>query len=804
MTKQSLTYRITLSAMASCALYIFCGSALASESPDLIQQILNPKESELKIETADDKGPLSIEEIINPPIFSASNTKENALTAPAWVITITGEEMRERGYIELSQIFDDLPGIDVARPYGPTWFRSYWRGRRSGSWGDNFLFMIDNIPWHDHLYDNARTMIPISYIERVEIVYGPGSLIHGSNAMMGSINVVTKRDSKQLGTQIGIVSGFQAPQSMLAQANKLRYLTDFSLLHNSDDFRVSITGRLEQGNVDELLGDYSEYEYGSGRSEHYGDPDIWGPTLLEGYPNLSGEFRSPFRNMSLDVRLMTDEAEVGFQYFDFQRGTGTQFSADRAQNQSAWHDIFYGAHIRHTKTFDRLQSQFLARFRASIWPRDNTLLLLSGNPVAHPVPGKAILNHYEASNHGIEINEFLKYQIPKVFGGDPLILIGGVNYTFNEVAQGWTKYTGLFTDTVETVEGEPQRTRGTLTTDAGQIGVGELPPANTRSLHQLAGYLMAKYTFLDDHHLDLGIRETFTRDNFYTSFRTAYVLSFWDRFTFKAMLGRAFKIPSQRQTHGFNASVLTQENTEIRVETSTTYELSLNYNADNLNIQLSPYFVENKSIYSIDYDQKSTAFYAAEILGIDLAAITSIPVPQIKQLKLWAYLTWYPLTRRTPYSSACSEDSRTDYISEGVMGHNLSNRECWIGDIANLQIKGGVTVKPINRIVVTALGRYVNKRVTVSSNPIAKIDPYVTMDASVMVKNVGIHGLNLSLTVTNLTDSRYFHPGIGSANSGNIEGLFESGTETRSGGLYNSLLPQPGRAFQLLISTELD
>ena len=801
MTEESFFYKTRLTAVAFCTISVLCGSASASNSPDLIQQILNPKESELKIETAEDKGPLSIEEIINPPIFSASNTRENALTAPAWVIIITGEEMRERGYIELSQIFDDLPGIDVSRPFGATWFRPYWRGRRSGSWGDNFLFMIDNIPWHDHIYDNARMMIPISYIDRVEIVYGPGSLIHGSNAMMGSINVVTKGDSKQLGTQFAVVSGIHAPQSMIDQANKIRYLTDFSILHKSDDFRLSVTGRLEQGHVDEVIGDFSEYEYGSTRSEHYGDKDLWGPTLIEKYPNLSGEFRSPFRDMSLDIRLMTDEAEVGFQYFDFKRGTGSQFAADRYQNQSIWHDTFYGAHVRYTKTFDRLQSQFLARFRASVWPEDNTLLLLSGNPVTNTSPGTVKLNHYEASNHGIEINEFLKYQIPKVFGNDELTLIGGVNYAYNEVVQGWTSYTGIFQDT-DAGTNNPEA--GTLETESGQVGVDELPPANKLGLHRIAGYLMAKYTFLDDHHLDLGIRETFTRNNFYTSFRTAYVLSFWDRFTFKAMLGRAFKIPSQRQTYGFNTASLNQEDTEIRVETSTTYELSLNYNSDNINIQLSPYFVENKNIYSIDFANKSTDFYAAEILGVDLAAIASIPVPQMKQLKLWTYVTWYPLTRRAPYSSACNEKSRADYISNGVMGHNLTNRECWIGDIANLQIKGGITAKPINRLVVTALARYVNKRVTVSSNSIAKIDPYVTLDASVMVKNIGLHGLNMSLTVTNLTDARYFHPGIGAANSGDIQGLFEAGADKGSSGGSNSLLPQPGRAFQLLISTELD
>ena len=153
----------------------------------------------------------------------------------------------------------------------------------------------------------------------------------------------------------------------------------------------------------------------------------------------------------------------------------------------------------------------------------------------------------------------------------------------------------------------------------------------------------------------------------------------------------------------------------------------LNYNSDHLNIQLSPYYIVNKNIFSINSSKKEAELYSVEILGVDVAAIASIPVPQIKQLKLWTYLTWYPLTLRTSEDNQCNQ-SYGAYISDGIMGHNLNDRNCWIGDIANLQVKGGVTVKPINQVVVTALARYVNKRITVRSNPVEKIEPYVSLD----------------------------------------------------------------------------
>ena len=46
-------------------------------------------------------GPLTIEEIVNSPIVSASNRKESALAAPAFVVVLTQKALRDRGYTGL-------------------------------------------------------------------------------------------------------------------------------------------------------------------------------------------------------------------------------------------------------------------------------------------------------------------------------------------------------------------------------------------------------------------------------------------------------------------------------------------------------------------------------------------------------------------------------------------------------------------------------------------------------------------------------------------------------------------------------
>src|SRR5262249_5355135 len=65
----------------------------------------------------------SLEQLLGMRVVSASNRPENRPEAPATVIVITREDIRERGYTELSEILDDLPGMDVIRPYGDTYFK---------------------------------------------------------------------------------------------------------------------------------------------------------------------------------------------------------------------------------------------------------------------------------------------------------------------------------------------------------------------------------------------------------------------------------------------------------------------------------------------------------------------------------------------------------------------------------------------------------------------------------------------------------------------------------------------------------
>src|SRR5690242_11025446 len=83
---------------------------------------------------------MTIEELLSVSVVSASNTREKLADAPATVIVLTRADLAQRGYTELSEILDDLPGMDVVRPYGDTYLKNYWRGYRN-TIGDPFLLL---------------------------------------------------------------------------------------------------------------------------------------------------------------------------------------------------------------------------------------------------------------------------------------------------------------------------------------------------------------------------------------------------------------------------------------------------------------------------------------------------------------------------------------------------------------------------------------------------------------------------------------------------------------------------------------
>ena len=719
----------------------------------------------------------SLAEQVYAPVLSGSRVYESSLMAPAWNITLTGRELRERGYVELSEIFNDLPGIDVARPQGASWLRTYWRGRRD-TWQDHFLFLIDGIPWHDHLYGNARMLIPLSNIDRVEIFYGPGSLMHGSNALMGIVQVITRRELRSKGTHVSGFVGSRVPQNGLNSIANYRNVSDINLEHIDEDFRLSLSTRFDHGRVDSTNSDTYEWS----KDSYYGDPRIWGESFLQNYPGVSGSFRSPYNNIAADLRVEMKRLEIGFQYYNSRRGTGYQFAADRYQNAASWSDTFYSIFARTHYNTEKWTTNLIARYRGSIWPNGNSLLLRSG--------GVAKLNRYVSHFTSADIQGEAGYTFEEstFIEGDQLSVISGVHIGRDDLGLGWQKVSS-------DLSGDTPPSNTQLTSEG--------PLGRTRK-YNLAGFALIKYMLTPHQRIDVGIREEYRRGETNSAFRLAYVGHAAPSWTWKLLYGRAFTLPVPRQVT-FASKTSADNNLELFAEQTTSVEAGLYYNEKSLSVQVSPYLVWNDDVIDVIDGQFQNASQQ-QILGIDIGVIKSFEISYLRSLRSWVYLTWLPWAKRAAEGADCDEVTLGDHISGQLYE---SGRECRVGDIAPIKIWAGSQIGITQNLTTTLLARFYSKRPTVSTNPVEAVDAYATMDISMTYRNLVIDGLNLGLRIGNLFNAVYFHPGVSGASAGNEPGSMVTdaeGVETWSGSQsgYSSLLPQPSRSFQITLQTDLD
>lgn len=101
----------------------------------------------------------------------------------------------------LPVLTDHIPGLFVSERgfagYGVSGGAAGTVNIRGVGQGNKVLFMIDGQPQWASIYGHA---LPDTYVangvERVEVVKGPSSLLYGSNAMGGSVNIITRRQKQ--------------------------------------------------------------------------------------------------------------------------------------------------------------------------------------------------------------------------------------------------------------------------------------------------------------------------------------------------------------------------------------------------------------------------------------------------------------------------------------------------------------------------------------------------------------------------------------------------------------------------------
>ncbi|WP_321491408.1 TonB-dependent receptor [uncultured Desulfobacter sp.] len=126
---------------------------------------------------------------VNPTVVTATISEKTLEEAPGSVQVITDLEIREMGTASVDEVLEQAMGLMVATDTG----RAKVANIR-GTGNKRSLVLIDGRRLAAGYKDfNSTDQIPVTMIQRIEIVRGPGCAIYGSDAIGGVVNIITKK-----------------------------------------------------------------------------------------------------------------------------------------------------------------------------------------------------------------------------------------------------------------------------------------------------------------------------------------------------------------------------------------------------------------------------------------------------------------------------------------------------------------------------------------------------------------------------------------------------------------------------------
>jgi outer membrane receptor for ferrienterochelin and colicins len=706
---------------------------------------------------------MSFEELMNVTVVTASSTDESVFEAPATTVVISRERLLELGYSNLSEIFDDLPGMDVIRPRGDVYYKNYIRGLRTG-WGDSYLIMLDGVKQNDLYYEAAERLaeFPISNIKQIEIVYGPASSIYGADAMMGVVNVISETDFIKNKTAGWFTFG----------SNKTK-TADITYGFASDKVKVIASGRIDYG--DDFPSTAENFEFL--KEDYINDPALWGAFAEN--TRFSGA-TSERRLKSLDIRSYIGKTEIAAQWFRQTTGWGSVYAADKLLPNGEAPENDFNAYIRHrTDLAADVSSSSIINYHRSNLNNSTAVLIGSSDPRTIGV------SLWDARSEGYSIGQDFVWTPYS----DLRVSMGGT-YEQKDVQKNFNSNSSDFIspDSLIFTEGGITDITGGDTTNfvfpVGFSGGIPLVVENRAILDEFGVYLNLKYDFFEELSCHVGFR--YDDNSVYgsaTSIRAGAVSNL-DPLIVKLFYGESFNAPSPRTLYG---SAVLGSNPNLEAEESKTIEGAVLYTSGKLHNSINVYYVKNENIIE-NFTGGAENLGTNTIFGFDYRFESQIPLNKLL-LKLWG-----------SYSYVQSTDNKLD-------GNGDKVGEAPIGDIAPHKLHLGVTVASGKKFSAALWGRYIDKRETIggvwssidegiaqSINPVYEVDGYFTMDFNVRVNDLLFDGVWLGLKVANILDTEYDHPGVlGSPNSGIAP------VSGQSAGWVNSLLPQFGRTVNFTI-----
>ncbi len=183
-----------------------------------------------------------VEYELDPMMVTAQRVEKSDLDTPAAVEVLTNKKLVATGAINLQEALKFATGISY-QAQGPKGIsqgtmnsKIVIRGVEKGT-----LVLIDGVPLNQSGHYNLDN-IPIELVDKVEIVRGGGSVLYGSEATGGVINIITK-GKRNNSVSTGWGNYGQQSHDVNLQAGKLGFSYAYDKLGKVDNISDPVGGK---------------------------------------------------------------------------------------------------------------------------------------------------------------------------------------------------------------------------------------------------------------------------------------------------------------------------------------------------------------------------------------------------------------------------------------------------------------------------------------------------------------------------------------------------------------------------------
>lgn len=651
---------------------------------------------------------LSLEELMNIEVVTASGVKQKVNEAPSTMRVITSQQIQERGYEQLHDVLCDIAGVDLVHVYGhaPTFitFR--------GMYGDEnrrLLFMIDGIIENDLMGDfkMGGPAYSLHNVEQIEIIWGPGSALYGANAFGAVINIITKKgaDISGLDYQKGYGSFNTSVENVLLGVKKsnIELMLSGSLFSTNGPLFDNRHPRYSNSYVNNACSFNGNIIYTIKKFKTtlggrvYQTPGGHGeltqsPTVLLGLPSQGNE------NTGKAGQVQSD--------FNGEKATRQESFARTVFLQSEYTPnskliLFVRGQYRETGRSDK-------SYDYQNLPGTNYIIRNRFAFYANRIKGEISANYIFTGHH---------------------TLSAGVQYSQDNLERG---FRGTNPDTrFDTISNIPVTNL-----------LATFKPREYIIQDNIGAYLqyVLNTTLLNKTNLTIGGR--YDNNSVYGTTinpRVGIINQPLEKITFKLLYGTAFRAPTNFELYSIGGIRIA--NPDLKPEKIQTYEANIIYTpAKILLIQANLFQNELKDVIVQDAPApggkvQNQNVGTASIKGIEAKA----DILASKSVEAFLNFTYQEGTQ-----------------NNGTINSNIPN-------IANVKGNVGISLHFAELLSISLIENWVGDRSVAITNPLGKVDGYFNTNLVLSTSKLFSNRVSASLNIRNLFNQTYYDPGIRAA-----------------------------------------